>query len=138
MLGPIIFHRYLSAGATYKAEVIHEPALERQIKEIAAKIDPFGPCNIQFRKVKGRVVPFEFNIRFSGTTPMRAFLGFNDVDMALRDLVFKRPPAKLRIRPGVIFRFWNEMIIEGKYFRDLKSWKVYRTNQHNAHILQNL
>lgn len=119
IVGTIIFHRYLAAGATYKAEVIQNYQLTRQIEKIVHKISPLGPCNIQFRLVKNKVTPFEFNIRFSGTTPIRSALGFNDVEMALRYFVLGEKLKRPRIKPGVALRYWNELILPGRDFKEL-------------------
>ncbi|MBN1688195.1 MAG: ATP-grasp domain-containing protein, partial [Candidatus Omnitrophica bacterium] len=123
IVGTILFKRMLSAGATYKAEVVQDSNLVSQVQNIVRKIKPLGPCNIQFREVSGNVVPFEFNIRFSGTTPIRAALGFNDVEMALRHFVFREKLKGPKIKKGLAFRYWNEVIVEDVDFQILRKRK---------------
>jgi len=43
-----------------------------------------APVNIQCRVVDGRVMPFEINPRFSGTTSLRALAGYNEPDILIR------------------------------------------------------
>ena len=62
--------------------------------------------------VKGGSVTFEINVRFSGTTPMRARLGFNEVEAALRHYVLGEDiPDLPRITDGIAVRYWNELYV---------------------------
>src|SRR5207244_11100230 len=65
---------------------------------------------VQLRVVEERPVPFELNVRFSGTTPVRARFGFNEVEAALRHFVLGQDDVDLpRVTSGVALRYWNEM-----------------------------
>lgn len=55
-----------------------------QCKEIAKEIGAKGPINIQCRLVNGKVRVFEINPRFSGTTSLRAMVGYNEPDILIR------------------------------------------------------
>jgi carbamoyl-phosphate synthase large subunit len=60
--------------------------------------------------VGGRAVCFEINNRFTGTTPVRARLGFNEVEAALRHFVLGEPDVNLPlVTEGVMLRYWNEL-----------------------------
>lgn len=59
-----------------------------QCKEIAGAIGAKGPINIQCRLVNGKVKVFEINPRFSGTTSIRAMVGYNEPDVLLRKHLF--------------------------------------------------
>lgn len=59
-----------------------------QCKSIAKAIGVKGPINIQCRLVEGRVMVFEINPRFSGTTSIRAMVGYNEPDILIRKHVF--------------------------------------------------
>ena len=86
---------------------------DEQVVEIARALKPYGPANFQFRKAAdGRCRLFEINARFSGTTPMRALVGFNEVDLALRYLLEGQLITQPAIRPGVVLRFLEEQFIE--------------------------
>ncbi len=112
--GVIAMRRALQEGTTYKAEVGDYPAVRAEAARIAAALRPMGPSNVQLRVTDdGRPVCFEINVRFSGTTPMRAHFGFNDVEAALRHYVLDEPAADLpHITAGVALRYWNEIYVD--------------------------
>ena len=56
----------------------------KQCTEIASCLGSHGPMNIQCRFVNGEVKVFEINPRFSGTTSLRAMVGFNEPDLLIR------------------------------------------------------
>jgi carbamoyl-phosphate synthase large subunit len=60
------------------------PMVTEQCREIAKKINAKGPINIQCRLVNGVVKVFEINPRFSGTTSLRAMVGYNEPDILIR------------------------------------------------------
>jgi carbamoyl-phosphate synthase large subunit len=60
------------------------PEITRQCEAIGEALGPTAPINIQLRLVAGRVVPFEINPRFSGTTSLRAMAGYNEPDILIR------------------------------------------------------
>jgi carbamoyl-phosphate synthase large subunit len=53
-------------------------------EQIAIKLGVKGPINIQCRYCDGKVYPFEINPRFSGTTSLRAMVGYNEPDILIR------------------------------------------------------
>lgn len=139
VIGTILFRRLLQSGTTYKAEVVsRHQKLVRAVESIVKILKPLGPCNIQFRLVSGRVVPFEFNIRFSGTVPIRSFLGFNDVEMAVQEFVLKKKPKVPRIQQAVSFRYWNELWVLRENFKKLGRRKHFGGNQKCIKILDEL
>ena len=54
---------------------------------------------------------FEINARFSGTTPMRALFGFNEVDLCLRKLILGEEITPPVIRHGTVIRFLEEQFL---------------------------
>lgn len=108
----IVMRRDLRDGNTYRAYVDDFPELHREVRRIGAALGAHGPLNVQFRLKQGRVVPFELNARFSGTTPLRALAGFNEVEMALRALCLGEPIAQPSVRPMTILRHWSETIVD--------------------------
>jgi len=82
---------------------------------------PRGPCNVQIRLTGRGAICFEINVRFSGTTPVRARLGFNEVEAALRHFVLGEPAEDLPvIRSGMVMRYWNEMYLSPSAFSTLR------------------
>ncbi len=63
------------------------PEITSICEKIAEGIGSKGPLNIQCRFVGGKVYPFEINPRFSGTTSLRAMVGFNEPDILIRHYV---------------------------------------------------
>jgi carbamoyl-phosphate synthase large subunit len=111
--GVIVFHRQLQHGTTASARAGFFPEIRLEVERIAAAIKPRGPLNIQLRLHRGRPVCFEMNVRFSGTTPIRARLGFNDVEAALRHYVLGEPAADLPVvTRGQALRYWNEIYVD--------------------------
>lgn len=64
------------------------PDVTKQCRKIAAAIGAKGPINIQCRFVDGMVKVFEINPRFSGTTSIRAMVGYNEPDILIRKHLF--------------------------------------------------
>jgi len=60
------------------------PEVTGPCERIAEALDSRGPLNIQCRVVDGEVRVFEINPRFSGTTSLRALVGFNEPDLLYR------------------------------------------------------
>ena len=56
----------------------------KQCVDIAQKIGARGAINVQCRFVNGKVKVFEINPRFSGTTSLRAMMGYNEPDILMR------------------------------------------------------
>lgn len=108
----IVMRRDLRDGNTYRAYVDDYPALNDAVREFGAALQPYGPANFQFR-IGADGVPrvFEINARFSGTTPMRAMVGFNEVEMCIRKLLLGEPIPQPVPNPGVILRFLDELFV---------------------------
>jgi len=110
--GTLSMRRQLLRGTTSSAEAGDFPEVRRTAARVVGELAPLGPCNVQSRVVGGRSIPFELNVRFSGTTPIRARLGFNEVDAALRHFVLGEPAFDLPVvSEGTAVRYWNEMYV---------------------------
>lgn len=73
----------ISSGVS-QGQIGRFPEVTNQCKEIAKAIGARGPFNIQCRLVDGVVKVFEINPRFSGTTSLRAMVGYNEPDVLIR------------------------------------------------------
>ena len=81
------------------SEVRHE------CEKIAKALQSKGPINIQCRVVEGKLYPFEINPRFSGTTYIRALMGFNEPDMLiLHHVLGEKLPNPVRYKFGRVVR----------------------------------
>lgn len=111
--GCIVLRRELHEGTTVVAEAGLYPEVRDAAIRITRLLRPMGPCNLQLRMHEGRPICFEMNIRFSGTTPVRARMGFNEVEAALRHYVLGEPAYDLPlITRGAMIRYWNEMYVD--------------------------
>ena len=68
--------------------------------------------NIQCRLVGDKVYVFEINPRFSGTTSLRAMVGYNEPDLLVRKHILGEEIEKhFTYREGVILRSLKETLI---------------------------
>lgn len=110
---PIIMHRWLTNGATWRAEIENNLKIQTTCIDICQKFAPMGPMNVQLRlDFNGEPVPFELNVRFSGTTPMRANFGFCDVEAVIREYILSESIDHcFSLREGEVLRYVNEAYV---------------------------
>lgn len=135
VLKPIIMHRELKYGTTFKAQIIEDDSIEAEAIKICEKFKPVGPLNIQLRKdIQNKPVCFELNVRFSGTTPMRAHFGFNDVEAMIKEYILGYEILdEFEVRKGLSYRYMNEMYIDtniqdylekNKFIKDINDYDI--------------
>ena len=120
LAGSIAFRRGLQDGASVHVEAGAYPEVREEAERIVTRLKPRGPCNVQLRMHEGRPMCFEINVRFSGTTPVRARFGFNEVEVAIRHFVMGEEISLPTITQGVMIRYWNEMYVEPQAYTQLK------------------
>lgn len=110
----IIMRRRVQNGSTVWAEVVEHEKIYQEVEKICKAFKPHGPLNVQLRlNDQGEPICFELNVRFSGTTPVRAHFGYNDVEAMVREYVLDEPiESCFRVRQGEMFRYVNEMYLE--------------------------
>jgi carbamoyl-phosphate synthase large subunit len=95
-----------------QGEVGQWPEIRTQCEAIASSLSPRAPVNIQCRFVKGRVLPFEINPRFSGTTSLRALAGYNEPDTLIRrDVLGEKIESHFPYTNMTILRGLTEMVM---------------------------
>ena len=81
-------------------------------ERIAAALGARGPLNVQCRVMDGEVRVFEINPRFSGTTFLRAMVGYNEPDVLLRrHLLGDAVEARFPYESALIMRSLTEDIV---------------------------
>jgi carbamoyl-phosphate synthase large subunit len=83
--------------------IVRAPAIQAFCEELALRLESRGPLNIQLRLDLATQEPlvFEVHPRFSGTTPIRADVGFNEVDLLLRNALCGESFGRLDYRTNV-------------------------------------
>lgn len=111
----IAMHRLLKNGTTVWAKTVHDPVIEEEAKKICLKYKPNGPLNIQMRMSNdNKPICFELNVRFSGTTAIRANFGFEDVKAQILEYVFNQGDISncFNIIDGEVFRYDEELYLK--------------------------
>ena len=108
----VTMRRDLRDGNTYRAYVEPDSPFDSILSNIAQELTVYGPVNFQFRVADGVPKIFEINARFSGTTPLRALAGFNEVDATLRYVVEGTPIEAPTVKRIAILRYWDEIIVD--------------------------
>jgi len=108
-LGPLLA---VSSGIS-QGEIGAFPDVTGPCEEIAGQLGATGSINIQCRYWRGRVYVFEINPRFSGTTSLRAMVGYNEPDLLIRRHVLGEQITKrFKYRAGFILRGLDEIYVE--------------------------
>jgi carbamoyl-phosphate synthase large subunit len=68
----------------------------------------------------GKPVCFELNVRFSGTTPIRARWGYNDVEAMIREYILDEPVTLNPLKEGKVYRYYNEAFIDVSMQKELR------------------
>jgi carbamoyl-phosphate synthase large subunit len=118
----IVMRRILRDGNTYCALVENYSELNATVRDLANALQAYGPANFQFRlTTDGEVKVFEINARFSGTTPLRAHAGFNEVEMVIDNLLEGRPIQQPAIKPLVILRHLSETVVTPEAIKQMEA-----------------
>lgn len=118
--GTIVMKRELYQGTTYRAELGDFPEIRDEVIKIAKIYKPMGTCNFQLRLSENKPVCFEINARFSGTTPVRARFGFNEVEATLKNYILNEEINELPyVNSGIMLRYWNEIYIDNSAYNEL-------------------
>jgi carbamoyl-phosphate synthase large subunit len=83
--------------------IVRDSRIQAFCEQLAIQLDSRGPLNIQLRLDRRTKHPlvFEIHPRFSGTTPIRADVGFNEVDVLLRNALLGESFGRLAYRTNV-------------------------------------
>lgn len=90
----------LSTGYS-QGTIVRHPLIQGACEQLALKLGARGPLNIQLRLAGEKVVVFEVHARFSGTSSIRAQVGFNEADTLIRNFVQGEQMGRLDYRTDV-------------------------------------
>lgn len=108
-LGPELV---ISSGIS-QGDIGPYPEVATPCEKIATSLGMTAACNIQCRFVDGKVMLMEINPRFSGTTSLRAMVGYNEPDALIRKYVIGEDVApRFKYKSGVILRRLEECLVQ--------------------------
>ena len=117
----IALKRELKNGNTSIAYNNDFEDIEDYVKKITIVLKPFGPINIQLRKIGHEIKVFEINPRFSGTTSFRSKFGVNEITIILNELFeLNCKPGHKKIRYGTVIRYFEEEYISEKQTNNIR------------------
>jgi len=92
--------------------IINHPLIQGFCENLALKLGMRGPANIQCRLEGNDVKVFEVHPRFSGTTSIRASVGFNEPDVLIRNFLLKEEFGRLGYQVNVAaIRAFQHLIV---------------------------
>ena len=101
----------ISSGVSH-GEIGRFPEVTERCENIAKALDARGVINIQCRFVNTDIQVFEINPRFSGTTSLRAIMGYNEPDALVRHHVLgENIEVRFGYREGWISRSLQETVL---------------------------
>jgi len=121
ILSSIPLRRKLKNGNTSIAYFNKSDEVDRYIRQVAEKLGPDGPINIQLRLTTNGPMVFEINPRFSGTTPVRSSFGVNEVSILIEYLETGILSDKPLPKEGMVIRYTVDQFVSNN---DLKRLNV--------------
>lgn len=113
LISAITFKRTLIAGASGIMTCKEYPEVTQNAAAIAKTLKTMGSINIQSRLVNGKPCAFEINPRFSGSSPARAGLGVNEIDMAIDEFFLNKRVESPKIPYNTaIMRCFQEVYVD--------------------------
>ncbi|MBA4392207.1 MAG: hypothetical protein C0407_01510 [Desulfobacca sp.] len=101
-LSRTIDHQTLILSSGYsQGFIIQHPLVQQGCEALARQIGARGPLNIQCRLLGDELKIFEVHPRFSGTTSIRAEVGFNEPDILIQNSLFGIPFGRLNYQKNV-------------------------------------
>jgi len=118
ILSLISLRRTLKNGNTQLAFSENTIEIDEHIKKLTLSIKPYGPINFQLRISDQGPVVFEINPRFSGTTPIRALFGVNEVENIVKKIIDKDSVNVNKKKLGVVIRYFDDQIISLNQYKE--------------------
>jgi carbamoyl-phosphate synthase large subunit len=107
----LIMERELQAGRTMRSRVVRHSGIEAFIEGFGGVCGALGSINLQLRVTEGgRVLVFEINPRFSGSTSMRVAAGYNEPARLFEHLADGKPIVPDPVQECSIYRYYTEFV----------------------------
>ena len=91
---------------------IRDEQIQAFCENLALQLGSVGPLNIQLRKDGNDIYVFEIHPRFSGTTTMRADVGFNEPDAMLRNVLYGEDLGRFNYQYDVaVIRAFEHVVV---------------------------
>jgi carbamoyl-phosphate synthase large subunit len=111
----------ISSGVS-QGEIGRFHEVTQPCEKIAATLGCRGAVNIQCRYVDGQIFVFEINPRFSGTTSLRAMVGYNEPDLLIRKHILgEEIQPNFPYQNGHIMRGLEESFVGNTNFTQAKN-----------------
>lgn len=92
--------------------VVRHQEMQEFCEDLAKRLGSCGPMNLQIRVHDGEFYVFELHPRFSGTTPIRASVGFNEPDALLRNHLHDEEFGRLNYQHNIaVIRAFEHVIV---------------------------
>jgi carbamoyl-phosphate synthase large subunit len=115
-LGPVLA---ISNGFS-QGDIGPYPEVTGTCEKIASRLGSRGPLNIQCRLAGDTVYVFEINPRFSGTTSLRAMVGYNEPDVLFRWHVLRETiEPRFHYLSGTIVRGLCEHLLDADLLKKM-------------------
>lgn len=111
VLSSIALRRTLKNGNTTVAYYTQCSEIDSLIRRVAEKLGSFGAINIQLRLTETGPKIFEINPRFSGTTPVRACFGLNEISILFNYLDKSNSVDVGPIKEGMVIRYTTDQFV---------------------------
>jgi carbamoyl-phosphate synthase large subunit len=116
--GPFIVERSLKGGSTWIAKIGDKKSLHEFLFRIAQSLEYSGPLNIQLIETTEGPKILELNCRFSGTTGIRSYFGFNEPEMAIKSFLQGKVIRRIKIREGVVLRYIADIVLKNRQIKN--------------------
>lgn len=101
------------------------PEIRTTAEDVVQKMGGRGPMNVQGRLTSKGFSIFEINPRFSGTTSIRAYAGFNEPDLLIRNFLFDEQIKTTNYTKKLVaMRGINNIFVDLKTFNSFKQLKM--------------
>ncbi len=112
LIGPFTAKRTVRGGTSWHIEVDEFKQIHHLLIKLGESLDFIGSLNVQLMLTNDGPIPFELNSRFSGTTAVRAYFGFNEPEMAVISFFHQEKLKTPEIKKGVAMRYHEEVFID--------------------------